>query len=119
MSTHIFSAPIVETFRSGVTGETFTISAATKPSGASWTGPTIASVGSGAYTATVVPDMLGVWQATWVGNTSGKLFSGTWEIVAPPAAKYTRRATGNTIAANDVNELQESLETVERMLGLS
>jgi hypothetical protein len=119
MADGIISTALTEQFRllSGTTGETFTISAATKPDGTAWAGPTITEVGSGAYSLTFTPTLAGVYLATITGDTSGETFSGAWEILAAPTRSFTRRVDGaydgdpaGQINAAHVNELQQAIE---------
>ena len=121
MAKYLISTALTETvrLRSGTTGETFTISNATTPTGASWGGPTISEVGSGAYSLTFTPSVVGVYLATVTGNTSGEVFSGAWEIVAVPAPAFSRQANGEVIASADINELQVALEKTMQLLGLT
>jgi hypothetical protein len=123
MTRFIAADPIAESFLldGAVTGETFTVTNAIGPGG-TWAGPVITEVGGGVYQAAGshagTETDVGLYQAMIVGNTTGQAFTLAWEVVEPPSPRYTRRASGQVIAPNDVNELQQALETVQRLLGV-
>src|SRR5690348_12996952 len=115
MAKYLIATVVTETFLlvSGTTGATFTLANGRKPGGASWSGPTISEVGNGEYEIVFTPDTVGVWLVSIIPNTGeGPPYVGMWEIVDTPSPSFSRRVAGNVIAANDINELQQSLEKV-------
>jgi len=76
----ILGQEYLERFRTSEAGETFTITEATDPSGASWVGPTITHVANGVYTLTFTPNQEGIYEATITGDTSTESFTGSWDM---------------------------------------
>jgi hypothetical protein len=91
MADGVVNTALSERFRTSVSGETFTISNATKPDGTSWAGPTITNVSGTLYSLAFTPTLEGIYLATITGNTSGEVFSGAWDITAEAATVSTRR----------------------------
>lgn len=124
MAKFIAGSPISESFalRGGTTGETFTVANATKPGGA-WAGPVITEVGGGVYqaagSASGTETTLGFYQATITGNTTGQVFTLTWEVVPEPAPILPTRANGQVPMASWWNDLQDKVSRIAGRVGES